>query len=293
MKRFEAEDHIWAQAWPTTVKVVALVLLSHRDHQTGWCYPSRSRIAEMAGCSEKTVTRALATLVESGAATREKRRVNGRMQDGFDLLKPSDVRDSVSDVRDSVSSRVKSEPTQEPPIEQTKEQVRASAPAPAQLTLTPDEPPRQSKKQRKAAEDLEEIKWRLDAFNRIFGKKLTLNARNPGGRSGKRIDALRETLDLYDRNHPASRATWEAACEAMRREAEATKGGRFDRSASCDIIYLVTGWSNWGTKAKAILIQNAQRAAQPAPQPPEEYKPPNPEGMAKVAAILALAGVQQ
>lgn len=75
-----------ARGLTQTARNVLLALATFTDLQ-GRCFPRRAQVAALAGCSEKTVTRALAELEGRGLLTREERRRadGGRTSDLYTL----------------------------------------------------------------------------------------------------------------------------------------------------------------------------------------------------------------
>lgn len=78
----------WQQDVPAVPKLVLLSLADHADRDANSCFPSRKTIAAECGVTASTVTRALATLEESGLIRRAERfRDNGsQTSNTYDLL---------------------------------------------------------------------------------------------------------------------------------------------------------------------------------------------------------------
>jgi hypothetical protein len=55
-----------------TEKLVMLVVASHRNEETGRCFPSQSLVAEKSGLTDRTVRRSLTSLEEKGLISRAK-----------------------------------------------------------------------------------------------------------------------------------------------------------------------------------------------------------------------------
>lgn len=115
----------WAfevQVGHPTRKLILIALADHCDHLHR-CWPSQAKLATRAECSVDTVQRHLASLVEQGLVTRQRRdrEGGGRTSDLYILqveslsrnLRP---RDKAAPVRGGATAMVRQEPSLEPSI---------------------------------------------------------------------------------------------------------------------------------------------------------------------------------
>lgn len=121
---------------PPTPKLVLLVLADHADDQ-GFCFPSTMTIARRASVSERTLSRVLAKLEDSGYIARSRRHLaNGnRTSDGY-LLTPDQATDWQLDQPPSVHDQTPTvAATGEPSVEPS---VTTAARGPRQTQLPGD-----------------------------------------------------------------------------------------------------------------------------------------------------------
>lgn len=73
----------WGQQCPNpTAKLVLMALADHANAE-GECYPTMKRVAEMASCSPRTVSRHIQLLEDEGLVSRVERRIYGGEFRGF------------------------------------------------------------------------------------------------------------------------------------------------------------------------------------------------------------------
>lgn len=138
----------WSQKAPTSTAKLVLVALADHANGEGECYPSMARVAELAQCSTRQVSRCVEALEAAGLVTRKRRRLTrGRLGSYLYLLpiaqeqlpdaddqktptssghlRPVDTDDQLTPEAPTTGhprpsppdTSVRSEPSSEPPVE--------------------------------------------------------------------------------------------------------------------------------------------------------------------------------
>ncbi len=78
----------WSQEAPTSTAKLVLVALADHANGEGECFPSMGRVAELAQCSTRQVSRCVDSLEEAGLLTRKRRRMSGGKMGGYSYRLP-------------------------------------------------------------------------------------------------------------------------------------------------------------------------------------------------------------
>lgn len=117
-----ASKWAWSQECPTPTAKLVLMALADHANADGECYPTMKRVAELADCSTRTVSRAIQALEDAGLVRRVERRMQGGEYRGwlYQLAMPTSGQDvQRTDCPADAGGRVQWTPVspQEPSVE--------------------------------------------------------------------------------------------------------------------------------------------------------------------------------